>query len=48
MKKRYLIALATYIADTYKLQNNPSHYFKFNIDKIYIENNLIIIKKNNR
>ena len=46
MKKRYLIALALLILlSTYKLQNNTSHYFKFNIDKIYIENNLIIKKE---
>lgn len=46
MKKRYLIALALLILlSTYKLQNNPSHYFKFNIEKIYIENNLIIKKE---
>ena len=40
-EKRYLIALALLILlSTYKLQNNPSHYFKFNIDKIYIEKQL--------
>ena len=46
MKKRFLIALVSLILlSTYKLQNNPSHYLKLNIEKIYIQNNLIVKKE---